>query len=198
MLVIIIVAVVALVALGRALLSGAGRQDQSAQQVDTGRQDLLSLDSDRSVRMTVRGPIVADEEFHTYTITISPLSRTFTTYRGYGAEVIDQTRLENTTAAYDQFVHALDKADFVKGKPLAGDKDDVRGICATGRVYEFDLLEGGGSVRRLWTSTCGGSKGSLDAHIGQVHNLFTQQIPDSKKAIAKLRFGVKPLSLQSL
>src|SRR5690606_38888812 len=93
-----IVAVIALVSVGRALI---GRNDQTdVVEESPAAQSLLVADVDRSVRMTVRGPIVADEEFNSYQIEISPTERRMTTYKGYQGQVIDTKRLGNSTDAY--------------------------------------------------------------------------------------------------
>lgn len=175
--VVIIIAIASLVSLARVVFfSGSST---STTKVDISREALLSTDINRRVEMTVRGPIVADEAFHSYQIDISPTSRSMRTYNGYLGTVVGQTDLTNSTAAYEQFIFALDKADLTKGTELIGDKNDVRGICATGRVFEFAIINGTDTVKKLWTSTCKGSTGSLDASVQQLQGLFTVQIPGS-------------------
>ena len=163
--VVIVVVIAGIVALARFLFTGSADPSQSA--LDTSQQDLLNTSDGRSVSMTVRGPIVADEDFRSYRITVSPTSRQFEAFSGYLDAITDQQTLSNNTAAYSQFVHALDKANMAKGTPFEGDKNNVLGICATGRVYEFNILDAGDVDEMLWTSTCGGSPGSLDASATQ-------------------------------
>jgi hypothetical protein len=85
----------------------------------------------------------------------------------------------------------------MRGDELTGDKNDTRGICATGLVYEFEVTDADSTVKRLWTSTCKGSPGSLKASVTQVKNLFLSQIPDSDHLLDKLDLGggVSQLSL---
>jgi hypothetical protein len=181
--VIIIIAIAAIVSLARVVFfSGSSTPDI----VDASRDALLSTTAGRSVSMTVRGPIVADEEFHSYQIDISPGSRVINTYTGYLETVVGSITLGNSVASYEQFVYALDKADLADGQELVGDRNDVRGICATGRVYEFAIINSGEIVKRLWTSTCKGSTGSLDASVVQLTSLFVNQIPDADKLIKKV------------
>lgn len=175
--IIVIIAVAAIVSLGQAVFKGG---DSSQPQADVGRESLLNTGVDRSVTMTVRGPIVADENFRSYRIAVSPSSRTITTYKGYLQTVIDTKALSNNTRAYDEFVHALDLANAMKGTAFEGDKDDTRGICATGVIYEFETVQSGQTIKRLWTSTCSGSKGSLAASVQQLKKLFVEQIPDAE------------------
>lgn len=181
--IVIAISVAALVSIGRALLGGT---EDTSKVPDTSQQALLNTSVNYSVRMTVRGPIVADENFRSYRLSVSSSERQLTTYSGYLDQTIDVQRLGNNVAAYDQFVHALDKANFMVGTTLAEDKDDTRGICATGRVYEFEVLNASSVIKRLWTSTCKGSQGSFHNSVTQVQNLFLQQFPDSKASLTKI------------
>ena len=183
--VIIIIAIAAIVSLARVVFFSVPSTTSTAK-VDVSREALLDTSVGRSVTMTVRGPIVADEKFRSYKIDISAEARTLKTYTGYLDTVVDETTLGNSVAAYDEFVHALDKADLTEGKQLAGEKNDTRGICATGSVYQFAIYDGTTSVKDLWTSTCNGSTGSLDASVTQLTNLFVRQIPGADALIRKI------------
>lgn len=180
-LIVIAIAIAALVSAGRAIFGGDNQATQS--QVDVGRDALLNTSLDHSVRMTVRGSIVADENFRSYQVLVDPTSRSLTTYSGYLDQTLDTRQYDNNAKAYEQFVYALDKANLMKGVALTGDKDDTRGLCASGSVYEFEVLNKGNVVKRLWTTTCKGSVGSLKASITQLQTLFHNQIPDSKAAL---------------
>jgi hypothetical protein len=182
--VIIVIAVAGLVALARVLFFSEPSTDQV--DVDTSQQQLLNTSDGSSVSMTVRGAIVADENFRSYQIVISPSARQIVTYKGYLDTVIEQRTLPNNVAAYDEFVHALDKANMVVGTPLEGERNDLRGICATGRIFQFSTIQDGTPVEMLWTSTCSGSKGSLRASTEQLAQLFRSQVPESGRLISAL------------
>lgn len=183
-LIIIAIAIAALVSLGRAVFFSDG-SSQTVSEVDVSRDALLSTAVDRSVKMTVRGEIVANEQFRSYEITVTPTSRTLVTYAGYLEQKIDEIVLDNNIPAYEEFVYALEKADFVAGTELTGEANDRRGLCATGQVYEFAVLKAGTSVKTLWTSTCEGVEGSLDASVTQLTSLFVNQIPKGQALINK-------------
>ncbi len=183
-LIIIAIAIAALVSLGRAVFFSDG-SSQTVSEVDVSRDALLSTAVDRSVKMTVRGEIVANEQFRSYEITVTPTSRTLVTYAGYLEQKIDEIVLDNNIPAYEEFVYALEKADFVAGTELTGEANDRRGLCATGQVYEFAVLKAGTSVKTLWTSTCKGIEGSLDASVTQLTSLFVNQIPKGQALINK-------------
>lgn len=175
-LIVVIIAIVALVSLGRVLFGGESSQ-QTSEPVNAGKQALTQTTADRSVRMTVRGPIVANENFHSYTMSISPDSRTMTTYVGYLGQQVATEQLGNNVQAYTQFVGALSRANLMEGTPLSGDANSTDGICATGTLYEFEVLQATNSIQKLWTTTCQGSRGSLAANLQQVSRLFQVQIP---------------------
>jgi len=182
-LIVVAIAIAALVSVGRSIFGGGDTADQP---IDVSRQALLSTDVNHSVRMTVRGPLVADESFRSYRVVISPSDRTLSTYSGYLEQPIDTKQLGNNVKSYDEFVHALEKANMVEGDAFQGEADDTRGICAKGNLYEFEVLSGGSTVKRLWTSTCRGSAGSLRANANQLQDLFLKQIPDNKDILKKI------------
>jgi len=183
-LIISVIAVAALISLARVIFFPGTSNDTAV--VDTSRDALVATSVEHSVRMTVRGPIVADEAFRSYQFTITPASRQLVTYSGYLDSEVAKISLDNNVQAYDEFVHALDKANLAKGEAFSGDKNDLRGICATGQVTNFEIIDGEDIVKSLWTSTCNGSKGSLDANVEQLSQLFVNQIPDAQKTIKSI------------
>ncbi len=182
--ILIIVVVVALIAgivsVANYLFGGNGQDaDQQKSQAEVATEKLLKVDVDRSVRVTVRGPIVANEQFRTRQIIVSPTQREYIVYKGYLESVESRKTYGNNTKAYDEFVHALDKAALTKsGKYTAEPQDDLRGICASGLVYQFEILNGGSADASYWTSTCKGSPGTFGASVQQITDLFASQIPD--------------------
>lgn len=188
-LVVVGIVITAFVSLGRILFSGGDEGEQVATPVNSGKQALLQTTADRSVRMTVRGPIVANENFHSYAITLAPDARTMTTYVGYLGQQVKNEQLDNNVQAYTQVVNALGRANLMEGTPLEGDADNTDGICATGYLYIFEVLQATNVVQRLWTSTCKGSVGSLKANLQQVRNLFSRQIPNSTKLTSEIKLS---------
>lgn len=182
-LIIVAIAIAALVSVGRSIFGGG---EAANQPTDTSRLALLSTTADRSVRMTVRGAIVADESFRSYRVTISPNDRTLTTYAGYLEQPLETKQLPNNIKSYDEFVHALELANMVDGTAFTGEQDDTRGFCAKGNLYEFEVLQAGSTVKRLWTTTCRGSAGSLRANATQLQDLFLTQIPGNRDVLKKI------------
>lgn len=179
---VIVIAVLAIISLGRVLLKSSSNSKDKP--LDTSREHLLNTSLSHSVQMTFRGPIVASENFRSYQIVVSPSSRKMMIFQGYLGQLIEEVTLDNNVKAYEEFVYSLDKANYAKGVALSAEKDDTRGICASGSVTEFDILDGEQSIKHLWTSTCKGSSGSLEAYEPQVRNLFLKQIPDHQRLLA--------------
>jgi len=179
-LVVVIVVIVAIVSIGRAIFFSGNQTATTEPGADTSRTELLDTTANHAVQLTVRGPIVAEEEFKSYQLEVTPNSRGMVVYRGYLDDEERSKKLGNNRAAYEEFVYALDKADMMKGTMPVDDVDnDLRGICATGYVYEYAVLVDDKPVKRLWTSTCDGSKGTLQASTSQLNDLFLKQIPGS-------------------
>ena len=184
-LVIIAIAIAALVSLVRVVFFSGDNTISTVSQTDIVKEALLSSDPEHSVILTVRGPIVADESFRSYQIKINANIREINTFRGYLEQPVDKISLSNNIKSYEQFVFSLYRANLVKGTELTGDKNDLRGICATGYVYNFEVFAHDKDTRQLWTSTCAGSKGSLDASVDQLSSLYSSQITGAKDLISK-------------
>ena len=189
--IITIVAVAAVIAIGRALFGDGGSPNNTRPNpnIEDAKTALLSTDVDRSVRLTVRGPIVANENFRSYSITITPDSREMITYEGYLDNQIDRKRLDNNTKAYTELVYALDKRKMMDGKDLTDEQNDLRGICASGKIYKFETIKNNSVVKSLWTSDCSGSKGSAQANVNEILDMFLKQIPDGKKMASGIGLG---------
>lgn len=180
LIVVVVVALViaALVSVGRMLFSGGGGNSSTPSESQQLRDDTLNTAEGRSVRFTERGSIVADEDFKSYQIVITPTARTYTTYAGYLDRVVDTKSYPNNSRAYEEFVYALDKADISKLQKT-DEGTDIRGVCATnGRLYVFETANSGAATHTLWTSTCSGSKGNMGASVAQIKALFANQVPD--------------------
>lgn len=179
----IIIAIVALVAVVRAVLGG-GAQPEPAD--DSTTRTLLNTDADHSVRMTVRGPIVANENFRSYRIEVGPTGRRFVVLNGYEGQPAQDEQFGNSSEAYAEFVNALSRAGFTKEAVLGDGEDDTRGVCADGRLYTFEILVAQSTEKELWTSSCRDAKGSFRGEAAIVRELFLDQIPDSDALVRKI------------
>ena len=185
--IILVVALVvaALVSVGRIIFSGNSTPTTTSQNKETLAAAVLNTGDSRSVRWTVRGPIVADENFRSYQITVSPTSRIYVVYSGYLDQVVSTKTLNNNKKAYEQLVYALDKAEISKTRTAKD--EDFRGVCATqGVAYMFETMASDKVDQTIWSSSCKGSKGTMTANAAQVQALFVNQIPDFKPIFTEI------------
>lgn len=189
-LLIVAIAGFALFSLARSLFGNVNTSNTAVNTADTGKEALTNVLADRSVLMTMRGPIVANENFHSYVIIISPDSRNMTTYTGYLRDKVADSQLSNNSQAYTQFVYALNREGLMKGTPLEGDKNDTRGICPNGYLYEFAVAKGQEIVQKLWTTSCVNARGSLRVNsLQRVTGLFKKQIPEFNNLASKVKLS---------
>lgn len=184
-LIVIAVAIAALISIARLMFFPDSTTNNSSK-TDISKETLLNTSVDHAVSMTVRGAIVADEDFRSYQIKVAPNQRTLTTYKGYQDQVINNISLGNSVPAYEQFVYALYGSNLIKGIELTGDSDSLVGVCPTGYVYEFNVLKADLSVKHLWKTSCSNVRGSLDAKVKQLINLFVAQVPNAHLLIDSL------------
>ena len=116
-----------LVMVGRMIFSGDKQSNGDKKNGPTLVDSVLNQDESRSVRWTIRGPIVANEKFKSYQITVSPSERTFVTYSGYLDDVIDTKKYNNNKQAYEQFVYALNNAN-ITATHAAKDIEDRKSV----------------------------------------------------------------------
>ncbi len=174
--IIIGVALFGLVFFGNLLFFSSGNNVFT--KIDTHQSDLLSTSAGRAVKVDIRGPIVADEKFHSYQIRITPNNRTLTIYGGYLKSVANNELLGNNVQSYNQFVNALNQAKLMNSSEFTGMANNTDGVCATGFLYQFTILNSNKQVKQLWATSCGNATGSLGRNYNPLLNLFIVQIPD--------------------
>jgi len=158
------------------VVTGGG--DRTPSVLDEPEVSVIDTSSDRSVRLTVYGNIVANEERNSYQVTISPDTRLAEARKGYAGRAIETRQFNNSAGAYEEFVYALEKLDYQERRELPDEKIDPRGTCATGNRYVFEILEFGEVIDTAWTTTCGGSKGNFAGEYERAEDLFRAQIPE--------------------
>lgn len=126
------------------------------------------------VRLTVDGPIVADQLHNAYQITVDRSETRMETFRGYEYESIAMQRYDNNQTSYLNFLKALDFAGFNKGTSKTNNNDE-RGVCANGTRYIMEIINGSSQIRRYWTTTCKG--GTFRGDYSEVLRLFQAQLP---------------------
>jgi hypothetical protein len=136
-----------------------------------------------TVRMSIEGPVVADENYRKLEVDITNSSRDTKVITGYRGTVLKESKLDNNEPAFDAFMDALDNAGFTAARPNVKNKD-YTGQCATGRRYIFDLIEDGKTISSLWRSTCTDlAPGTLGVMATPISNLFRLQLPNVDQVI---------------
>lgn len=150
------------------------------------QKSLITVSAERSVKMTVRGPIVGEEDFRSYTIEVSPNKRTLSIYKGYQGKLIGSKVLENSSRGYGEFVYSLYNAGFMSNVPETDKEVEYRGLCSTKNLYTFEMLKSGKTESKLWTTSCSGTAGNLNTKLKPLVKLFNAQIPEAESTINEL------------
>lgn len=132
--------------------------------------------TDAIVRLTIDGPINADQTHQQIQIIVSNNSAIYEQIQGYQGNVVNQKSYANNVDAYTNFLTALRHAGFTRGTNNPALKNET-GYCPLGSRYIFELQQNGQDVERFWSTSCG----SPATYIGNVRltlTLFQAQIPD--------------------
>lgn len=129
----------------------------------------------KTMKLTIAGNLRANSEYREYQITVGQNRSNLTILGGYQGNVLDTKSYDNNSAAYREFLAAIDKAGYTLGDD-SSDAGGVLGACATGRRYQVQIWDGNQMKQNYWTSSCriGNFKGNIDKII----TLFRWQIPE--------------------
>jgi hypothetical protein len=142
------------------------------------------VDRDTQVRFSIEGPVTANEIHNTIRIAVTKDNRILEGLNTYDATSTLSQTFPNNAGAFEDFIYALNNAGFIKRDPKATTADE-RGICPSGQRYIYELIEGGQTVTRLWSSTCGG--GNFAGQSDTIRTLFQNQIPQYNKLTANIK-----------
>jgi hypothetical protein len=138
------------------------------------------------MRMTIEGPVVADQNFDEIRITVGRDANTIEVVNGYQNKVVQAKTYPNNSDAYANFLRAIDLLGYTKGD-TTGKNDDERGFCASGNRYVYEITSGGADSQRFWIGTCG--VGTFKGQSSSIRALFRAQIPDYDQITGKLNIG---------
>lgn len=137
--------------------------------------DYIDKDNSRVV-WTLQGKVVGEDQRRAIRITISSDERRIEILDGYEQTVERSKTYENTQAAYDTFLRALNLAGFTLERKVSN--TDERGVCPLGNNTIYDLQEGDNQPVHLWSSSCSSALGTAAGGTGLIQRLFQAQIPD--------------------
>ena len=167
--------------IAKKVFSGSGNKSTTAQTEKVELTDYMRPNT--SVKISVYGPVVADEKYESYEIEVGQDFRRITVYKGYGNTVVFTKTYDNNAEAYESFLKSLAKYSYTtKANNSAG--DDERGSCPTGFRYVYEVKDFDETPSRLWGVSCGAKIGSFAGNGPSTRALFKAQIPEYT-AIAK-------------
>jgi hypothetical protein len=170
------------------IVSLAGGGNNGKQKVPSSQKPLDSYASTSAlVRMTIDGPINAQQKHDQIRITVGKDSATYEHLNGYDGSVKEAHTYPNTEAAYDNFLHALSVVGFTNGDNAPALRDE-RGQCPLENRYIYELIQGNADVFRYWTSDCNKPR-TYNGLQTTTRTLFEQQIPDYDKLTSNANFG---------
>lgn len=156
--------------------SGGSKEEQAIDLSSYGNTDAV-------VRLTVEGPVVADQNHNSYEITISRNTAKIETFKGYERQVIESKVYENNEEAYETLLLSLERAGYQRSIEDENNTDP-RGICPTGNRYTYELADANSTIIESWSASC--NKGTFRGNATAVRNLFIRQIPDFGKVTGRL------------
>ena len=133
------------------------------------------IDKPSTAVYTVEGELNAEEDHRAIRISVSRNMRTIEVLSGYNKTVINTQSFPNTQAAYDEFIHGLEKAGF--NRQQEPEFKEENGVCPLGSRFAYQLREDNDDVLRLWSTSCGRNDGTMGGNATLIRQLFQKQIP---------------------
>ena len=133
--------------------------------------------TDAEVRMTIDGPINANQDHQQVQITANQNVVTFDQFQGYDSTVVNQQQFANSVNAYSAFLYALALNGFTEGSSDSALSSE-QGHCAQGDRYVFELIQGGNDLERYWATSCPKVAVSFEGNLTVILSLFEAQVPN--------------------
>lgn len=155
------------------LFTGGGGSNPEKPKTTKALSEYASTDA--VVRLTIDGPIVADQDHQAVQITVGQDDVTYSQVQGYQGTVVKQQSFVNNQNAYSNFLYALGHAGFTRGDN-SKDRANEKGYCPRGNRYIFELIDGGNDIQRYWATNCKGTK-TYTGDTSLTLTLFQAQVP---------------------
>ena len=152
----------------------------------TSQQLIGYASTDAVARLTIDGPINADQNHQAVEINVGKNSVTFEQLSGYNGQVVNLQTFVSTEAAYNVFLHALALAGFTNGNSSPSASNDL-GYCPLGDRYVFEFNYNGNDLQRYWSTSCGGL-GTYSGNLGLTLTLFQAQVPNYDTLVQNVTF----------
>lgn len=135
------------------------------------------------VRLTIEGPVNADELHQSTVISVSRDGREIEADKTYADMPAASATYLNNQTAFDDFMQALQDAGFTKQAKNATQQDET-GQCPLGQRYIYELVTDDTITLRTWSSSCRAATEPFGGNAILVQQLFRAQIPDYAKVQA--------------
>jgi hypothetical protein len=137
------------------------------------------------VRLTIDGPINANQDHQQVQITANQNLVTFDQFQGYDGTVVNQQQFVNTENAYTAFLYALQLNGFTEGNTSSALSNE-QGHCATGERYTLELIQGGNDLEHFWATNCPNVVRSFNGNLPLMLTLFEAQVPNYQTLVKNL------------
>lgn len=132
------------------------------------------------LKFTIKGPVVADENYREIVFEVGQGSRSVKVLKGYGLSLEKEMQLANNYSAYEAFAGALYSLGYINERSSVKNKT-YQGECANGKVYYAEFVDAKNkTVKSLWRDSCSVKTGTMSATPQSVLELFKKQFPDYK------------------
>jgi hypothetical protein len=155
---------------------GAGSRPDDSNQKKAAIKLTDHTDDGSLVRLTIEGPVTADELHRTTIITVGGDSRALDIYKTYGNQSALTQSFTNNQTAFTDLMYALNDAGFARASQANGERDET-GVCPTGQRYIYELIHNDQVTMRLWGSSCKDKRATFGGNSALVQTLFQKQIP---------------------
>ena len=140
-------------------------------------------DTATEVRLTIDGPVSADQDHDRVRITIGRGGNTIEIMQGYQGALVKSQSFSSNTEAYFQFLRSLQLLGYTTGDPSPALADE-RGQCPLRDRYIYEVVGTSGTIQRYWSTACG--VGNFKGKGATIRELFRRQIPGYNKLVTGL------------
>ena len=130
------------------------------------------------IQMSVRGPITAQENRYSVSVSISQSARSVRVAQGYDDHVIASRDLSNSTDAFRDMMSVLNNQGFMNSRETNLSTD---GICPDGQLVRFQVYNETRQIGNLWTDSCNDS-GTFAGETAVIQTIL-RQIPGGRSLI---------------
>lgn len=162
------------------IFRGSANNDQQLQE----RRMVDYANTSTVMQFTQIGPVSANQTHDELRITVSNVETAIEIFQGYQNNLIVSRTFANNSAAYADFLRALDLAEYDKGSKAEVLKD-YRGVCPFGSRYVMGIKDGDDQIQQYWATSCNKTQ-SFQGNTSSVLKLFKAQVPEYNDIIGEV------------